>query len=38
MQYSILPALTTDGYIAVCAVEGSINGEEFFNFIVNDLV
>ena len=38
MRYSILPALTLDGYIAVRAVEGSINGEEFFDFIVNDLV
>ena len=38
VRYSILPALTTDGYIAVRAVEGSINGEEFFDFIVSDLV
>jgi len=38
VRYSILPALTTDGYIAVRAVEGSIDGEEFFDFIVNDLV
>lgn len=38
IRYSILPALTLDGYIAVRAVEGSINGEEFFDFIVNDLV
>ena len=38
VQYSILPALTTDGYIAVCAVEGSIDSEVFFDFIVNDLV
>jgi hypothetical protein len=38
VRYSILPALTTDGYIAVCAVEGSIDSEEFFDFIVNDLV
>jgi len=37
-RYSILPALTLDGYIAARAVEGSINGEEFFDFIVNDLV
>lgn len=38
VRYSILPALTTDGYIAVRVVEGSIDGEEFFDFIVNDLV
>ena len=38
VRYSILPALTTDGYIAVRVVEGSIDGEEFFEFIVNDLV
>jgi hypothetical protein len=37
---SILPALTIDGYTAVrtVTVEGSINGEELFDFIVNDLV
>ena len=38
IRYSILPALTLDGYIAIRAVEGSINGEEFFDFVVNDLV
>ena len=38
IRYSILPALTLDGYIAVRVVEGSIDGEEFFDFIVNDLV
>jgi len=38
VRYSILPALTTDGYIAVRVVEGSIDGEEFFDFIVNDLL
>jgi transposase len=38
IRYSILPALTLDGYLAVRAVEGSIDGEEFFDFIVNDLV
>ncbi|KAF8798408.1 hypothetical protein BYT27DRAFT_7228453 [Phlegmacium glaucopus] len=37
-RYSILPALTIDGYIAARAVEGSIDGEEFFDFIVNDLI
>ena len=38
VRYSILPALTVEGYIAVRVVEGSINGEEFFDFVVNDLV
>ena len=38
IRYSILPALTLDGYIAIRVVEGSINGEEFFDFVVNDLV
>jgi len=38
VRYSILPALTLDGYLAVRAVEGSIDGEEFFDFVVNDLV
>jgi hypothetical protein len=37
-RYSVLPALTLDGYIAARAVEGSIDGEEFFDFIVDDLV
>ena len=30
IQYSILPALTLDGYIAIQVVEGSVDGEEFF--------
>jgi transposase len=37
-RYSILPALTLDGYIVVRVVEGSIDGGEFLEFIVNDLV
>ena len=37
-RYSILPALTVDGYIAVRAVEGSIDGLEFFDFVVEDVV
>lgn len=36
--YSILPALTISGYIAVHAVEGSIDGAEFFDFVVNIVV
>jgi transposase len=38
IRYSILPALTVDGYIAVRAVEGSIDGLEFFDFVVEDVV
>lgn len=38
IQYSILPALTLDGYIAVRVVEGSIDGNEFYEFVVDDLV
>jgi hypothetical protein len=38
IRYSILPALTIDGYLAVRAVEGSIDGAEFFDFVVNDVV
>ena len=38
VRYSILPALTLDGYIAVRAVEGSIDAAEFFDFVVNDMV
>ncbi|PPQ96959.1 hypothetical protein CVT26_005981 [Gymnopilus dilepis] len=38
VRYSILPALTVDGYIAVRVVEGSIDGEEFFDFVVHDLL
>jgi len=38
IRYSILPALTLDGYIAARAVEGSVDGEEFFDFVVNDLM
>ncbi|KAF8228046.1 hypothetical protein L208DRAFT_1293428, partial [Tricholoma matsutake] len=38
IQYSILLALTLDGYIAVQVVEGSIDGAEFYDFVVNDVV
>jgi len=37
-RYSILPAITVDGYIAVRVVEGSVDGAEFFDFVLNDLV
>jgi hypothetical protein len=32
IRYSILPALTIDGYMAVHVVEGSIDGAEFYDF------
>jgi hypothetical protein len=38
IQYSILPALTLDGYTAICIVEGSIEGKEFFDFVLNEVV
>jgi len=38
IRYSILPALTLDGYIAIHVVKGSIDGEEFFDFVLNDVV
>lgn len=37
-RYSILPALTIDGYVVVRVVEGSIDGAEFFDFVLNDVV
>ena len=36
--YSILPSLSLDGYMAVRVVEGSIDGAEFYDFVVNDVV
>jgi transposase len=38
LRYSILPALTLDGYMAVRVVEGSIDGSEFYDFVLNDVV
>jgi hypothetical protein len=37
-HYSILPAMTVDGYIATCIVPGSVDSAEFFDFIVEDVV
>ncbi|KAJ7210515.1 hypothetical protein GGX14DRAFT_363509 [Mycena pura] len=34
----ILPALSLNGYFALRVVEGSVNGEEFFDFILNDVL
>ncbi|KZS87010.1 hypothetical protein SISNIDRAFT_393689, partial [Sistotremastrum niveocremeum HHB9708] len=36
-RYSILPALTTDGFIATRIVPGSVDGAEFFDFVVGEL-
>jgi len=38
LHLSILPALTTEGVIAAEVVEGSVDGEIFLNFIVNQVV
>jgi transposase len=38
IRYSILPALSLDGYIALRVVEGSVDGGEFYDFVVNDVV
>lgn len=37
-RWSILPAMTVDGYIAVRVVPGSVDGAEFFDFITTDVV
>jgi len=37
-RYSLIPALSLDGYLAVRVVSGSVNGVEFYDFIVNDIV
>lgn len=37
-QYSMVAALSTDGYEAVHVVPGSVDGEEFLNFIVDSVV
>ncbi|KAH7902767.1 hypothetical protein BJ138DRAFT_975325, partial [Hygrophoropsis aurantiaca] len=37
-RYSILPAMSLDGYIALRVVEGSIDSTEFLDFVVNDVL
>lgn len=37
-RYSILPAMTIEGYIAVRVVEDSVDGFEFMDFIANEVV
>ena len=37
-HYSILAAMSVEGYVGTCIVPGSVDGDEFFDFIVNDIV
>ena len=37
-RYSMVAALSLDGYEAVRAIPGSVDGEEFLDFVVNDVV
>ncbi len=37
-RYSILPAMSVDGYVATRIISGSVQGDEFFDFIVEDVV
>jgi len=37
-RWSILPALSLDGYIAARVVPGSVDAAEFFDFITEDVV
>ena len=37
-RYSIIAAMTVDGYIGTRVVLGSVDGDEFFDFIVEDVV
>ena len=37
-RWSILPALTIDGYIALCIVEDSVDSTELYDFVLNDLI
>ncbi|KAJ7105263.1 hypothetical protein C8R44DRAFT_528567, partial [Mycena epipterygia] len=37
-RYSIVAALGIDGYVATRVVLGSVDGDEFFDFIVNDVL
>lgn len=37
-RYSVLPAISVDGCIAVRAICGSVDGAEFFDWVLNDLV
>ncbi|KLO04016.1 hypothetical protein SCHPADRAFT_917931 [Schizopora paradoxa] len=38
VRYSVVAALSVDGYLCVRVVEGSVDGSEFFDFIVEDVL
>ena len=37
-RYSILAAISVNGYVATRIVIGSVDSQEFFDFIVSDVV
>jgi len=37
-RFSLVAALSLDGYEAVRIVSGSVDGEEFLDFIINNMV
>ncbi|KAH7924847.1 hypothetical protein BV22DRAFT_1012430, partial [Leucogyrophana mollusca] len=37
-RWSIIPALSLDGHIALRVVHGSVDGGEFYDFIINDVL
>ncbi|KZP32788.1 hypothetical protein FIBSPDRAFT_656379, partial [Athelia psychrophila] len=37
-RFSMVAALSVDGYIATRVVPGSLDGDEFFDFIVHDVL
>ncbi|KAE9383625.1 hypothetical protein BT96DRAFT_752643, partial [Gymnopus androsaceus JB14] len=37
-RWSILPALTINGYIALRVVEDSVDSTELYDFVLNDLL
>lgn len=37
-QYSLISAMSVDGYISAQVVEGSVDAAEFFDFIVSEVV
>ncbi len=38
IRYSIVAAISLDGYIATRVVEGSVDGLEFLDFIIEEVV
>ncbi|TFK64995.1 hypothetical protein BDN72DRAFT_739684, partial [Pluteus cervinus] len=37
-RYSLVAALSVDGYVGARVVSGSVDGEEFFDFIVTEVL